>query len=155
MSQSLRDSITQQVKDAMKAGDKPRLSALRLMQAAIKDKDIASRTDGRNEGVSDAELMDLFAKMVKQRRESAELYDKGGRPELAAQEKAEIAVIESFMPKQLSQADTRAAIEAVMKEIGAASVKDMGRVMAELKKRYAGQMDFGQVGAIAKSLLGG
>ncbi len=154
MSPSLRDSITQQVKDAMKAGDKPRLSALRLMQAAIKDKDIASRTDGRNEGVADAELMDLFAKMVKQRRESAELYEKGGRPELAAQERAEIAVIESFMPKQLSEAETRAAIEAVMKEIGATTVKDMGRVMGELKKRYAGQMDFGQVGAIAKSLLG-
>ncbi len=126
MSQSLRESITQQVKDAMKAGDKPRLSALRLMQAAIKDKDIASRTDGRNEGVSDAELMELFTKMVKQRRESVELYEKGGRPELAAQEAAEIAVIESFMPKQLSEAETRAAIEAVMKELGASSIKDMG-----------------------------
>lgn len=154
MSQSLRDSIMSQLKDAMKAGDKPRVSALRLMQAAIKDRDIASRTDGRNDGVSDAELMDLFTKMVKQRKESADLYEKGGRPELAAQERGEIAVIESFMPKQLSEAETRAAIEAVMKEIGAASVKDMGKVMAELKKRYAGQMDFGQVGAIAKSLLG-
>lgn len=154
MSQSLRDSIMSQLKDAMKAGDKPRVSALRLMQAAIKDRDIASRTDGRNDGVSDAELMDLFTKMVKQRKESADLYEKGGRPELAAQERGEIAVIESFMPKQLSEAETRAAIEAVMKEIGASSVKDMGKVMAELKKRYAGQMDFGQVGAIAKSLLG-
>jgi uncharacterized protein YqeY len=154
MSQSLRDSIMSQLKDAMKAGDKPRVSALRLMQAAIKDRDIASRTDGRNDGVSDAELMDLFTKMVKQRKESADLYEKGGRPEHAAQERGEIAVIESFMPKQLSEAETRAAIEAVMKEIGASSVKDMGKVMAELKKRYAGQMDFGQVGAIAKSLLG-
>lgn len=154
MSQSLRDSIMSQLKDAMKAGDKPRVSALRLMQAAIKDRDIASRTDGRNDGVSDAELMDLFTKMVKQRKESADLYEKGGRPELAAQERGEIAVIESFMPKQLSEAETRAAVEAVMKEIGASSVKDMGKVMAELKKRYAGQMDFGQVGAIAKSLLG-
>ena len=154
MSESLRESIMQRVKDAMKAGDKPRLSALRLMQAAIKDKDIASRTDGRNEGVSDAELMELFTRMVKQRRESAEIYDKGGRPELAAQAKAEIAVIESFMPKQMSEAETRAAIEAVMKEVGATSVKDMGKVMGELKKRHAGQMDFGQVGAIAKSLLG-
>lgn len=154
MSQSLRDSIMSQLKDAMKAGDKPRVSALRLMQAAIKDRDIASRTDGRNDGVSDAELMDLFTKMVKQRKESADLYEKGGRPELAAQERGEIAVIESFMPKQLSEAETRTAIEAVMKEIGASSVKDMGKVMAELKKRYAGQMDFGQVGAIAKSLLG-
>ena len=154
MSQSLREQIMQQVKDAMKAGDKPRVSALRLMQAAIKDRDIASRTDGRNEGVSDAEIMDVFTKMVKQRRESADLYEKGGRPELAAQEKSEIAVIESFMPKQLSEAETRAAIEAVMKEIGASSIKDMGRVMAELKKRHAGQIDFAQAGAVAKSLLG-
>jgi uncharacterized protein YqeY len=154
MSQSLREQIMQQVKDAMKAGDKARVSALRLMQAAIKDRDIASRTDGRNEGVSDAEIMEVFTKMVKQRRESADLYEKGGRPELAAQEKAEIAVIESFMPKQLSEAETRAAIEAVMKEIGASSVKDMGRVMAELKKRHAGQIDFAQAGALAKSLLG-
>ncbi|MDR3498743.1 MAG: GatB/YqeY domain-containing protein [Parvibaculum sp.] len=154
MSQTLRASITEAVKEAMKAGDKSRLSALRLMQSSIKDRDIASRTDGRNDGVSDAELMDLFAKMVKQRRESADLYEKGGRPELAASERAEIAVIESFMPKQMSEAETRAAVEAVMKEIGASSVKDMGRVMGELKKRYAGQMDFGQVGAIAKGLLG-
>lgn len=154
MSQSLREQIMQQVKDAMKAGDKARVSALRLMQAAIKDRDIASRTDGRNEGVSDTEIMEVFTKMVKQRRESADLYEKGGRPELAAQEKAEIAVIESFMPKQLSEAETRAAIEAVMKEIGASSVKDMGRVMAELKKRHAGQIDFAQAGALAKSLLG-
>jgi uncharacterized protein YqeY len=154
MSQSLREQIMQQVKDAMKAGDKARVSALRLMQAAIKDRDIASRTDGRNEGVSDTEIMEVFTKMVKQRRESADLYEKGGRPELAAQEKAEIAVIESFMPKQLSEAETRAAIEAVMKEIGASSVKDMGRVMGELKKRHAGQIDFAQAGALAKSLLG-
>jgi len=154
MSQSLRESIMQQVKDAMKAGDKPRVSALRLMQAAIKDKDIASRTDGRNEGVSDADILELFTKMVKQRRESVELYEKGGRPELAAQEKAEIAVIEEFMPKQLSEDETRAAIEAVMKEIGASSIKDMGKVMAELKTRYAGQIDFAKAGGLAKSLLG-
>lgn len=154
MSQSLRESIMQQVKDAMKAGDKARLSALRLMQAAIKDRDIASRTDGRNEGVPDADLVDLFAKMVKQRRESADLYEKGGRPELADQERAEIAVIESFMPKQLSDDEARAAIETVVKELGAASIKDMGRVMGELKKRHAGQMDFAKAGAAIKALLG-
>lgn len=154
MSQSLRESIMQQVKDAMKAGDKARLSALRLMQAAIKDRDIASRTDGRNEGVPDADLVDLFAKMVKQRRESADLYEKGGRPELADQERAEIAVIESFMPKQLSDDEARAAIEAVVKELGATSIKDMGRVMGELKKRHAGQMDFAKAGAAIKALLG-
>ncbi|HMM15836.1 MAG TPA: GatB/YqeY domain-containing protein [Parvibaculum sp.] len=154
MSQSLRESIMQQVKDAMKAGDKARLSALRLMQAAIKDRDIASRTDGRNEGVSDADLVDLFSKMVKQRRESADLYEKGGRPELADQERAEIAVIESFMPKQLSDDEARAAIEAVVKELGATTIKDMGRVMGELKKRHAGQMDFARAGAAIKALLG-
>lgn len=154
MSGTLREQIQQAMKDAMKAGDKQRLSAVRLMQSAIKDKDIASRTDGRNAGVSDAEILDVFAKMVKQRRESAELYEKGGRQDLVDQERGEIAVIESFMPKQMSEAETRAAVEAVMKEIGASTVKDMGRVMGELKKRYAGQMDFGQVGTIAKGLLG-
>ncbi len=154
MSAGLRDQIMQAMKDAMKSGDKLRLSTVRLMQSAIKDKDIASRTDGRNAGISDADILDLFTRMVKQRRESAELYEKGGRQDLVDRERGEIAVIESFMPKQMSEAETRAAIEAVMKEIGASTVKDMGRVMGELKKRYAGQMDFGQVGTIAKGLLG-
>jgi uncharacterized protein YqeY len=154
MSGGLREQVQQAMKEAMKSGDKLRLSTVRLMQSAIKDKDIASRTDGRNDGISDPDILDLFAKMVKQRRESAELYEKGGRQDLVDQERGEIAVIESFMPRQMNEAETRAAIEAVMKEIGASTVKDMGRVMGELKKRYAGQMDFGQVGAIAKGLLG-
>jgi uncharacterized protein YqeY len=154
MSAGLRDQIMQAMKDAMKSGDKLRLSTVRLMQSAIKDKDIASRTDGRNAGISDADILDLFGKMVKQRRESAELYEKGGRQDLVDQERGEIAVIESFMPKQLTEDETRAAIEAVMKEIGAASIKDMGKVMAELKTRYAGQIDFAKAGGLAKSLLG-
>ncbi len=99
MSDGLRAQITQAMKDAMKSGDKPRLSTIRLMQSAIKDKDIASRTDGRNDGVSDADLLELFSKMVKQRRESADMYEKGGRADLVASEKAEIAVLEEFMPK--------------------------------------------------------
>lgn len=154
MSGGLRDQIMQAMKDAMKSGDKLRLSTVRLMQSAIKDRDIASRTDGRNEGVSDAELLEVFAKMVKQRRESADLYEKGGRADLVAQERGEIAVIEEFMPKQLGEAETKAAVEAVVKELGATSVKDMGKVMAALKARYAGQMDFGKAGAVVKAALG-
>ena len=154
MSDGLRAQITQAMKDAMKSGDKPRLSTIRLMQSAIKDKDIASRTDGRNDGVSDADLLELFSKMVKQRRESADMYEKGGRADLVASEKAEIAVLEEFMPKQMSEAETKAAVEAVVAEVGATSVKDMGKVMAALKTKYAGQMDFGKAGAVVKAALG-
>ncbi|MES1991717.1 MAG: GatB/YqeY domain-containing protein [Pseudomonadota bacterium] len=154
MSDGLRAQITQAMKDAMKSGDKPRLSTIRLMQSAIKDKDIASRTDGRNDGVSDADLLELFSKMVKQRRESADMYEKGGRADLVASEKAEIAVLEEFMPKQMSEAETKAAVAAVVAELGAASVKDMGKVMAALKTKYAGQMDFGKAGAVVKVALG-
>lgn len=154
MSAGLRDQIMQAMKDAMKAGDKARLSTVRLMQSAIKDKDIASRTDGRNDGVSDAEILEVFTKMVKQRRESAELYEKGGRADLVAQERGEIAVIEEFMPQQLGDAETKAAVEAIVKELGATSIKDMGKVMAALKTQYAGQMDFGKAGGVVKGLLG-
>ncbi|HEY4343899.1 MAG TPA: GatB/YqeY domain-containing protein [Parvibaculum sp.] len=154
MSAGLRDQIMQAMKDAMKSGDKLRLSTVRLMQSAIKDKDIASRTDGRNDGVSDADILEVFTKMVKQRRESADLYEKGGRADLVAQERGEIAVIEEFMPKQLGDAETKAAVEAVVVELGATSVKDMGKVMAALKTKYAGQMDFGKAGGVVKGLLG-
>ncbi|MGB3810585.1 MAG: GatB/YqeY domain-containing protein [Parvibaculum sp.] len=154
MSAALRDQIMQAMKDAMKSGDKLRLSTIRLMQSAIKDRDIASRTDGRNDGVPDADILELFTKMVKQRRESAEIYEKGGRADLVAQERGEIAVIEEFMPKQLGEAETKAAVEAVVAEVGATSVKDMGKVMGLLKTRYAGQLDFGKAGAVVKSLLG-
>jgi uncharacterized protein YqeY len=154
MSDGLRAQVMQAMKDAMKAGDKRRLSTLRLMQASIKDRDIASRVDGRNDGVLEADLLDLFAKMVKQRRESAALYEKGGRPDLVEQEQAEIAVLEEFMPKQMDEAETKAAVEAAISEVGASSVKEMGKVMGALKARYAGQMDFGKAGAVVKSLLG-
>lgn len=154
MSAALRDQIMQAMKDAMKSGDKLRLSTIRLMQSAIKDRDIASRTDGRNDGVPDADILELFTKMVKQRRESAEIYEKGSRADLVAQERGEIAVIEDFMPKQLGEAETKAAVEAVVAEVGATSVKDMGKVMGLLKTRYAGQLDFGKAGAVVKSLLG-
>lgn len=154
MSDGLRAQVMQAMKDAMKSGDKARLSTIRLMQSAIKDKDIASRTDGRNDGVPDAEILELFSKMVKQRRESAELYEKGDRPDLVEKEQAEIAVLEEFMPKQMDEAETKAAIEAVVAEVGATSVKDMGKVMGALKAKYAGKMDFAKAGAAVKAALG-
>jgi uncharacterized protein YqeY len=154
MSDGLRAQIMQAMKDAMKSGDKARLSTIRLMQSAIKDRDIASRTDGRNDGVSDADLLDLFSKMVKQRRESAELYEKGERPDLVEKERAEIAVLEEFMPRQMGDDEVKAAVAAVVAELGASSIKDMGKVMGALKERYAGQMDFAKAGAAVKSALG-
>jgi uncharacterized protein len=149
----MRDKITEDVKTAMKSGEKDRLSTLRMMQAAIKDRDIANRGAGKD-AASDDELLGLFTKMVKQREESASIYDKGARPELAAKERAEIAVIQAYMPRQMSDDEAKAAIAAVIKETGAASVKDMGKVMGELKARYAGQMDFGKASGLIKSMLG-
>jgi len=134
MSDGLRTTLNAAIKDAMKAGDKARLSTLRLMTAAIKDKDIASRTEGHDSAVTpDSGLIELFAKMVKQRQESIAVYEQGGRPELAEKERGEIAVIAA---------------------VGTSSVKDMGKVMAQLKANYAGQMDMTKAGAIVKSLLG-
>ena len=155
MSDGLRNTLNAALKEAMKAGDKARLSTLRLMTAAIKDKDIASRTEGHDSAVTpDSGLIELFAKMVKQRQESVAVYEQGGRPELAQKEREEIAVIQSFMPKQMSEDEARAAVAAVIGAIGASSVKDMGKVMTELKAKYAGQMDMAKAGAIVKSLLG-
>lgn len=153
MTQSLREIIKQGLTEATKAQDKRRMATLRLIQAALKDRDIAGRTEGRDAGVSDAEILEVLSKMVKQRRESAGIYESAGRMELAQQENEEIAIIESFMPKQLSEAETAAAVQAVIAETGAASIKDMGRVMGELKKRHAGQMDFAKAGAIVKEKL--
>jgi uncharacterized protein YqeY len=152
---ALRDDISAAVKDAMKAGDKKRLSTLRLMQAAIKDKDINSRTEGHDSALTpDPGIVDLFAKMVKQRQDSVTAYEQGGRPELAQAERDEIAVIQSFMPKQMTEEEAKAAVAGVIAAVGATSVKDMGKVMAELKAKFAGQMDMGKAGAIVKSLLG-
>jgi uncharacterized protein len=149
----MREKITEDVKTAMKSGEKDRLSTLRMMQAAIKDRDIANRGTGKD-AASDDELLQLFTKMVKQREESAAIYDTGGRPELAAKERAEIAFIQAYMPKQLSDEETASAIAAIIKATGAASIKDMGKVMAELRAKYAGQMDFGKASGVIKSLLG-
>ena len=150
----LRTSINDAMKEAMKARDERRVSTLRLMNAAIKNADIEARGHGK-EPLNEAELMSLFQKMIKQRQESAELYDKGGRPELAAQERAEIEIIASYMPKQMSDAEAGAAIAAIVHEINAQSMKDMGRVMAALKERFAGSMDLGKASAKIKDLLSG
>jgi len=152
---ALRDQIMNAVKEAMKARDQKRLGTLRLVQAAIKDKDIAGRTEESRDGISDDEILALFGKMIKSREDSIALYKQGNRPELAAAEEAEIAVIRAFMPRQLDETETKAAIAAVVAETGAASLKDMGKVMAALKERYTGTMDFGKAGAMVKAQLGG
>ncbi len=149
----MREELNAAVKTAMKAGDKARLSTLRMMTSAIKDKDIAARTEGGGEGISDAAIGELLSKLVKSREDSAKLYDDGGRPELAAKEREEIAVIREFMPRQMDEAEAKAAIVALVAEIGAAGPKDMGRVMAALKERFTGQMDFGKASGLVKAAL--
>ena len=156
----MRENISQAVKDAMKSGDKMRLSTLRLVQAAIKDRDIAARFDAKGQStgldrIDDSELLGLLQKMIKQRREAAKTYADAGRSELADKETAEIAVIEEFLPKQLSAEETEKAVAEVIDEIGASGLKDMGRTMGALKERFAGQMDFGKASAVVKAKLSG
>jgi uncharacterized protein len=148
----LRDQIKTATVTAMKAGDKGRVAALRLIGAKIKDKDIELRT-GAAPADDDVMVVDVLQKMAKQRRESITMFRDGGREELAAQEEAELAVIEEFLPQQLSEADTRAAIEAIKAELGAAGMKDMGRVMAELKARHATVLDMGKASGWVKDAL--
>lgn len=148
----LRDQLAAALKDAMKSKNVERLSTVRLIQAAIKDRDIANRGAGKEEA-SDDEILQILAKMVKQRDESAKIYEENARPELAAKERAEIAVLHDFLPKQLSDAEVRSNIAAIIAEIGAAGPKDMGKVMAVLKERYAGQMDFSKASGAVKEQL--
>jgi len=148
----LRDQLAAALKDAMKSKNAERLSTVRLIQAAIKDRDIANRGAGKEEA-SDDEVLQILAKMVKQRDESAKIYEENARPELAAKERAEIAVLHDFLPKQLSDAEVRSNITAIIAEIGAAGPKDMGKVMAVLKERYAGQMDFSKASGAVKEQL--
>lgn len=150
----MRNRISESTKDAMRAKDAPRLSTLRLINAAIKDKDIAARGDGNDAGVSDDDILAILAKMIKQRQESATTYEEAGRLELAEKERAEILVIEEFLPRQLSDDEVAEAVKAVLADVGAASIRDMGRVMGALKSKYAGQMDFGKAGGVVKGLLG-
>jgi len=149
----LRDSIKSAQVAAMKSGDKPRLAAVRLILAKLKDKDIELRT-ATAVPEDDSIVVDVLQKMAKQRRESITLYEQGGRQELAEVEKAELAVIESFLPQQLSEDDTRAAIAAIVAELGAAGLKDMGKVIAELKARHGTQLDMGKASELVKAALG-
>ncbi|TNE41545.1 MAG: GatB/YqeY domain-containing protein [Alphaproteobacteria bacterium] len=148
----MRNEINQALKEAMKERDKIRTATLRLITAAIKDRDIAARSEDRD-GVSDEEILQILQKMVKQRRESSKTYEEAGRMELADQERAEITVIESFLPQQMSEEEVAAAAKAVVEEIGAEGLKDMGRTMGALKERYAGVMDFGKANKVVKDLL--
>jgi uncharacterized protein YqeY len=150
----LRDQINEQVKVAMKAQDKLRLSTLRLVNAAIKNAEIEAERGGKP-ALSDDDVVGLMQKMIKQRQESVEIYDKGGRQELADQERGEIEVIRGFLPQQMSEAEAKAAIAEIVKDTGAAGMKDMGKVMAALKQRHAGTMDFGKASALVKGLLAG
>ncbi|SHH83885.1 GatB/YqeY domain-containing protein [Marivita hallyeonensis] len=149
----LRTRITTSIKQAMRDKDSARLSTLRLVNAAIKDRDIAARGTGNDDGVSDAEVLAILDKMAKQRKESATTYEEGGRLDLAERELAEIEVIEEFLPRKLSDDEVAGAIDAAVTETGASSIRDMGRVMGALKSRYTGQMDFGAVGPMVKDRL--
>ena len=150
----MRERINAALKEAMKAKDAGRLSTLRLISAAIKDREIAARGDGEDSAIGDDEILAILGKMVKQRQESARQYEEGGRLELAEKERVEIGVIEDFLPRQLDDDEVDAAISAAMAEVGAASIRDMGKVMGALKSRYAGRMDFGAVGGQVKAALG-
>jgi uncharacterized protein YqeY len=154
MTMALRDAFGTALKEAMKAGDQLRLSTVRMVLAALKERDIDARGKGNPNGIDEGEIQRMMQGLVKQRREAIELYQRGNRPELAQKEQEEIAVIESFLPKQLSDAEAEAAIKSVIAATGAQSVKDMGRVMAALKEKYAGQLDLSKAGGIVKKLLG-
>jgi uncharacterized protein YqeY len=149
----LRERVTAALKEAMLKQEKRRTGTLRLVQAAVKDRDIAARTAGKDGAVSDDEILELLGKMIKQRLESARQYEEGKRPELAAQEREEIEIIKEFLPQQLDDAELRAAVAEALKATGAESVKDMGKCMAELKARYAGRMDFAKASQVVKELL--
>lgn len=151
---SLRERFMPDMKEAMKAGEKEKVAAIRLIIAALKEKDIEARGAGKGEA-TDEEVLGLLQKMIKQRQESISIYEANGRPELAAGEKAEVDVISAYLPKQMSEDEVKAAISAAVTESGAASVKDMGKVIAILRANYAGQMDFGKASGLVKAALAG
>lgn len=150
---STREKINAAMKDALKNKEMERLATIRLITAAMKDKDINSRTEGRNDGIDESGVLSLLQSMIKQRRESSSIFRQNGRPELADKEDAEIAVIESFLPQQLSDEDVAKAIDEIISSTGASGIKDMGKVMAELKTKYAGQLDMGKAGGVIKQKL--
>jgi uncharacterized protein YqeY len=149
----LRERLNESLKEAMKAKDSRRVSTLRLILAALKDRDIAARGKGETDEIGDEQILQMLATMVRQRRDSIAQYEQGGRVDLAEQEQEEIAIIEDFMPRQLSEDEVRQAAEALVAELSATGVKDMGRVMGEIKKRYTGQLDMGKASAVVKELL--
>ena len=149
----LRDAFSERLKEAMKARDSRTVSAVRLILAALKERDVAARTGGQTEPLPDPEILRLLQGMIKQRRESIVLYEKGKRADLAEQERGEIAVIESFLPKQMSEVETAAAVKAAIAETGAQGIKDMGKVMAALRERHAGVIDLARAGAVVKQQL--
>ncbi len=149
----LRDRIKAELKDAMKARDERKTATLRLITAALKDRDIAARSKGVNDGIDETEILQMLQTMVKQRHESIEHYEQAGRLELAEQEREEIEIINFFLPRQLNETALQKAIDAVIEELGAGSIKDMGRTMSALRERYAGQIDFGKASAIVKARL--
>ncbi|MBC8159492.1 MAG: GatB/YqeY domain-containing protein [Alphaproteobacteria bacterium] len=149
----LRARIDDALKTAMKSKEAHTVSTVRLIMAALKDRDIAARSKGNHDGISDDEILSMLQSMIKQRRESVEMYEKGGRAELAQQEAAEIVIIQTFLPEQMDDIAVRNAIEEAVKEAGAASLKDMGKVMGILKERFAGEMDFSKASAQVKAKL--
>jgi hypothetical protein len=151
---ALREAFSTALKESMKAGQQRRVSTVRMMLAALKDRDIDARGKGNPNGIDEGDIQRMLQGLVKQRREAIELYKQGNRPELAQQEQEEIAIIESFLPKQMSEADAEAAIKQAIAAVSAQSVKDMGRVMAALKEKYSGQLDLSKAGGIVKRLLG-
>jgi hypothetical protein len=152
MTSSLRERINIELKDAIRSQERRRMSTLRLVSAAIKDRMIQNRSAGKAEQTSDAEVREILAKMIKQRRDSTQAYEAGGRPELAQSEREEITIIEEFLPRQLSDDEIREAVRSVVAEVGG-GLKDMGKVMAALKERYGGQMDMSRASALAKDML--
>ncbi len=155
MAENLRDRIEEELKLAIRSQDKRRMATLRLISAAIKDRDIQARGSGKDDAPTEADLQALLMKMIKQRRESAEMYEKGGRPDLAAKEREEIAIIEEFLPRQLTDEEIARAVEEAIAEVEAESLKDIGKVMGALKGRYAGQMDMAKASRMVKEKLGG
>jgi hypothetical protein len=149
----LRNSIPEALRVALKQQDKRCISTVRLIMAALKDRDIAARGKGDTEGISDDEILQMLQTMVKQRRESIQMYEKGGRKELAEQEATEITIIERFLPQQLDEEHINIVVEKIINEIGAVSLKEMGQVMSELRNNYAGQMDFSKASGLVKQKL--
>ena len=149
----MRDILDKSLKDAMRARDTQKISTIRLINAAIKDRDIAIRSEDNLEGVSDEEILSILSKMIKQRKESAKQYEEGGRLELAQQEHEEIEIIENFLPRQLDLNEIEQIVKKIILEINANSLRDMGKVMSLLKENYSGKMDFGKAGVVAKELL--